>query len=647
MEASLEHEDLLIKLRAKLNEEKVKLWEAPFISDGGGISQSVKELATKYAASLNIDEDLVTEGLHELQLHSIEKFKANEEYKETGCATIQVRATLSGEKARVVKITKQLSISGEDLIESVAELLGVAKNRLKLIYHGKLIKHTQSLQEQGIKNGAQVMALVMAEAPEKVVKEDKIYMEMKSTLDDATLLSEYVDDIGDDDEYMKLEDQSGKAVNLPPAERRALLVGLALHERGRAAAIKKDYSLALVLLLESDRQLNECRSGILASVDNVAVLQLDIAWCYLCLRSLAAAGDAAARLARAEAAFVATYGADHHRLIALKGTNGYGFPLTPDRKGHVLGQPIITKNKRENVKLLHACAANERVLFMRLYLLQGIVAFHRNKRAEARTLLEKAEAELKYLKVDENSVQALMELGWTPGQATTGLRATAGDLDRAHHFLEERRKEREEAREKHKQESRSSALTAGVRRERRLLGACADGSAVQPQLVAALQGMGYAKRLAVAALRSANNSVAEAVRLIQEHPEQFMGRYMNISTLSSEDSLVEPDNNLLNELVAMGYPPEPARNALRLAGNQISGAVDLLAIAASQAFYYSNPSTSADPATKKKDAVLKRLRKRELALNRLRTAIRPEEDDYLSTPLTEEEQFLAQYKSLL
>ncbi|XP_039747771.1 NEDD8 ultimate buster 1-like isoform X2 [Pararge aegeria] len=559
------------------------------------------ELATKYAASLNIDEDLVTEGLHELQLHSIEKFKANEEYKETGCATIQVRATLSGEKARVVKITKQLSISGEDLIESVAELLGVAKNRLKLIYHGKLIKHTQSLQEQGIKNGAQVMALVMAEAPEKVVKEDKIYMEMKSTLDDATLLSEYVDDIGDDDEYMKLEDQSGKAVNLPPAERRALLVGLALHERGRAAAIKKDYSLALVLLLESDRQLNECRSGILASVDNVAVLQLDIAWCYLCLRSLAAAGDAAARLARAEAAFVATYGADHHRLIALKGTN-----------------------------------ANERVLFMRLYLLQGIVAFHRNKRAEARTLLEKAEAELKYLKVDENSVQALMELGWTPGQATTGLRATAGDLDRAHHFLEERRKEREEAREKHKQE-----------RERRLLGACADGSAVQPQLVAALQGMGYAKRLAVAALRSANNSVAEAVRLIQEHPEQFMGRYMNISTLSSEDSLVEPDNNLLNELVAMGYPPEPARNALRLAGNQISGAVDLLAIAASQAFYYSNPSTSADPATKKKDAVLKRLRKRELALNRLRTAIRPEEDDYLSTPLTEEEQFLAQYKSLL
>lgn len=29
-------------------------------------------------------------------------------------------------------------------------------------------------------------------------------MEMKSTLDDATLLSEHVEDLGDDDEYMEV-----------------------------------------------------------------------------------------------------------------------------------------------------------------------------------------------------------------------------------------------------------------------------------------------------------------------------------------------------------------------------------------------------------------------------------------------------------
>lgn len=42
METGLEHEDLLIKLRAKLNEEKIKLWEPPFVSDDGGVSQSLK-----------------------------------------------------------------------------------------------------------------------------------------------------------------------------------------------------------------------------------------------------------------------------------------------------------------------------------------------------------------------------------------------------------------------------------------------------------------------------------------------------------------------------------------------------------------------------------------------------------------------------
>ncbi|XP_052744625.1 NEDD8 ultimate buster 1 [Bicyclus anynana] len=606
MELSLEHEDLLIKLRAKLNEEKIKLWEAPFIADGGEISQSLKELATKYATSLSLNEDVVIQGLFELQLHSIEKLKANEEFKQTGCATLQVRAILPGEKARIMKIMKLLNVRGEELIGSLAEMLSVARNRVKLIYNGKLIKPGPTLEEQGIKNGAQLMALVMAETPEQVAKEDKIYKEMKTTLDDATLLSEYVDDIGDDDEYMKLEDQSGKTVNLPPAERKALMVGLALHERGRAAAKKKDYALALVLLLEADRQLNECRSSILSSVDNVAVLQLDIAWCYLCLRNLSSANDAAARLARAEASFTATYGEDHQRLIALKGTN-----------------------------------ANERALFMRLYLLQGIVAYHRNKRAEARALFERAEGELRHLKVDENSVLALMELGWSRGQAMTGLRATGGDLDRAHHYLEDRKKEREEAREKHRLE-----------RERSKLGICEDGSAVKPQLVEALQGMGFARRLAIIALRNSNNSVADAVRLIQEQPELLEDSDSDDAmTPSSEDFPVEPDNKLVDELVAMGYPAQEARSALRLARNHINRAVDLLLGVVSHD--PSNPSTSAAGSSQHKKKLQKKLLKakrkiqRERALRRLKSAIRGEEDDYLSASLAEEEQFLAQYKSLL
>lgn len=49
-------------------------------------------------------------------------------------------------------------------------------------------------------------------------------------------------------------------------------------------------------------------------------------------------------------------------------------------------------------------SANERVLFMRLYLLQGIVAYHQNNRAEAKRLLDKAEEEINALRVNNKTV---------------------------------------------------------------------------------------------------------------------------------------------------------------------------------------------------------------------------------------------------
>lgn len=68
--------------------------------------------------------------------------------------------------------------------------------------------------------------------------------------------------------------------------------------------------------------LSECRSSLLKTVDNWALLQLDIAWCYLCLQNLQSANDAAARLSKAEESFRESYGENHQRLIALKGTAG-------------------------------------------------------------------------------------------------------------------------------------------------------------------------------------------------------------------------------------------------------------------------------------------------------------------------------------
>ncbi|XP_047998416.1 NEDD8 ultimate buster 1-like [Leguminivora glycinivorella] len=616
METNLQHEDLLIKLRAKLNEERIKLWESPFTLPDQSISESLKDLAKKFATELSLPDNEVLAALHELQLHSIDRSKANSEFAETGLATLRVKATVPGQKPQVLRIQQTLESVGKGLIESVAKVLDVSESRVKLIHNGKVIQPAPSLEEQGVKNGVQIMALIMPVNPEEAKKEDRMYLEMKSTRDDAMLLSEYADDF-EDEEYIKLEDQSGKTVELPKAERRALMVGLALHERGRAAAKKKDYPLALVLLLEADRQLSECSSSILASVDNVAVLQLDIAWCYLCLQSLAAAGDAAARLARAERALKRSYGEDHGRVLAVKGTD-----------------------------------ANERALMMRLHLLQGIVSFHQNKRDEARRLLEKAETELNSLRVDDGAVSALMELGWSMSAARRGLRAARGDVAAAHHYLADASAARDTQRRRHKRD-----------RERKALGVCVDGTPVNAQLVEALVGMGYARRLATLALRSSNNHVAEGVRLIQEQPELLEDSEIEedadvTESASSDESFVEPDNKLVAELEAMGYSAEDAKDALKRSHNHISGAVDLLVAGklqpreAMDTTDAGNPSTStASTAKKEKHGKRKKddkkKREREQALNRLTSVIQNEEDDHLDTSLVDEEDFLAQYKSLL
>ncbi|CAH2055586.1 unnamed protein product, partial [Iphiclides podalirius] len=607
METTLQHEDLLIKLRGKLNDGKIKLWEPPFSNSSDVLSESLQELAKKYAVDLSLDQEMVLNALRELQLHSMERVKANDEFKETGLATFRIKVTAPKEKPGMLKIQKMLTSPGSDLISAVATEVGIEESRLKIICNGKIIKPNLSLMEQNLKNGTLLMALVLDTTPEEVRKEEDMYNQMKTTRDDATLLSEYVNKVADGDEYIKLEDQSGKTVELPKAERKSLLVGLALHERGRAAIKQKDYSLALILLLEADRQFSECRSSLLQTVDNWGILQLDIAWCYAGLRSVGGAADAARRLEAAERALSNSYGRDQQRLLQVKGT-----------------------------------AANERVLLMRLYLLQGIVAFHQNRRAEARSLLEKAESELNTLRVDEEAVGRLMELGWSRTQARLGLRGAAGDPDRAHLQLAALAEQRAQARERHRRE-----------RQLRLLGECADGTPVDPSGVRSLVEMGFPRGRAVRALRLANNSVADAVTTLQQRVELLEDALgSGSSTGSSEEAPpAQIDQKLVAELESMGYNIEEVKAVLKMCNYHVETAVEML-MAKEDPFSdddAAKPSTSSGGAARsklKQEREIKR-KERDLALQRLSKAIRTDEDDYLDTSLLEEEQYLAEYKSLL
>jgi tetratricopeptide (TPR) repeat protein len=253
-------------------------------------------------------------------------------------------------------------------------------------------------------------------------------------------------------------DQSGKSLDLPAAERSALIIAMSLHEKGRAALKRRDYPAALVLLLEADSEFAACSSDLLRMVDNYAILSLDIAWCYLSLHAVSELPLAEERLRACEEKFKESYGSDMERVAALKGSTG-----------------------------------NESALLVRLNLLQGIVAFHLGRDREARLLLEKCSVQLQMLAVSESDLLEIASMGYSLAEARLGLRAAVGNRKEAVEHIMRRREEKEALHRKEREERERGDL-------REKLGRCADGSWVNVGYYKTLISMGYTEVTANTAL---------------------------------------------------------------------------------------------------------------------------------------------------
>lgn len=596
MVASVMEEQVTARVRKKLNDENVKLWLPPFtVDEAEGTFSS--DFVQRYATDLKLDPAVVLDALKYLRKHAVAKLAANKKYSTTGVATLRVKVLDPRQQSpRAFELFEiKLQESGQKLREMVAAAFSIEPAKIKLISGGKVIQDNSSLQEQGVRHNGQLMALILEETAAESQDRERQELELCKIREDADLLSS-----ADTDDprryYMQIADQTGKPIALPAEERKALSVAMVLHEKGRTALKRKKYSEALLLLLEADKEFRTCNSGLLKNVDNYALLCLDIAWCYLSLKSVDQLFDAEARLKECESGFHRSYGKNLERLTAIKGD-----------------------------------ANKEGVLYSRLYLLQGIVAFHQEHYQQARQYLEQASSLMSRLKLDDAALAQVMALGFRASDARLALRTVGGNVDLAvqHIIAQQDEKKVQEAKE---------AEERKLRLRRRQLGKTRNGDWINVEHYDALQAMGFLPLHARHALQQADNDVNLAVQILQQLPADVPSA-STASASSSSQSLPAAQLNIWAEMAQQNIAPHMWAELERLG-------IDLEVVC--EALNRNNGDVSAALAELigESEADDEKERNKE-AMQRISHDISSNEEDFLDVSLEEEMAYLKEYEAKL
>ncbi|EHB07588.1 NEDD8 ultimate buster 1 [Heterocephalus glaber] len=244
----------------------------------------------------------------------------------------------------------QLHISSRDLRFKIPEIFGFQENYPKIVINKKLLQLGNSLEEQGVTHNVKAMVLELKQSEEDVRRNSQEEEEKQSeaelkekriqrTKKGLEILAKTAEMVVDPETtaYLSTANQTGRFIRIPPSQKKALMLAIGYHEKGRAFLKRKEYGIALPRLLDADRYFCECSRELLDIVDNYAVLQQDIVWCCFCLEQLECLDDAEKKLNLAQKCLKNCYGENHQRLVHINGNCG-----------------------------------KEKVLFLRPYLLQGI-----------------------------------------------------------------------------------------------------------------------------------------------------------------------------------------------------------------------------------------------------------------------------------
>ncbi|CAL8323853.1 unnamed protein product [Boreogadus saida] len=593
-------ENLEAKLKHHLKQDKIQLWNPPYTNDNNDPGKTqMQDLAEGYAPMVGFSVSEVGSVLEAIRAQTVKRGQGNKAFKETCVATLELMLPRDGKKETKKKnyLETKLDFPVQEIMNRIGEKYGF--KYIKLILNGKTLSADQRLDEQGVRNNSKIMVLrVNEEDRRRQITEDEQKKNQKESIDRTQkgfqILSER--DGSEDPEttpFLEIADQKGNPLQIPHEEKKALILAMGFHEKGRSLLKRKQHDNALCHLLQADQQFGRCGSALLTSVDNYAVLQLDIVWCYQALEALSCLDDGKMRLQKAEDCFLHCYGEQQQRLLMIKGSQG-----------------------------------REEVLFLRLYLLQSLLSYVEGNDSQAAQQLQKVESLYSRLCPDLDKMTQLMSLGFSEREARLGLRACQGDVEEAAMHITNRRQEREALKER-EEAKRSSRVEA----------------------VAVLTEMGYSRADASRALHQAQGDVNRAYAILVDAQTVFVTNNNSESAVSEE--LVQQLLYLGFERQVSETALRLTDGDLQLAtqlllDNQGVLSPDLLSASPPSSPSEEHSSSSDEPSTSRhRPRTSSKAKEDRELVNEVLEDISRHEDDYLDLTLEEESELIATMKSYL
>uniref|UniRef100_A0A6N2NF44 UBA domain-containing protein n=1 Tax=Salix viminalis TaxID=40686 RepID=A0A6N2NF44_SALVM len=268
---------------------------------------------------------------------------------------------------------------------------------------------------------------------------------------------------------IQLEDQSGNKVHFSETDRLAIMTGLMLHTSGKRFIRKQMFTEALEALTMGEEAFSLCNPKSIELVDNIPILKIDMVWCYFMLRDIAWITVAGLHLKNAREGLERAHGKDSSRF-----------------------------------RLLQAGRTSELALYLRLELLEGVVAYHSGQFDKSRKFLASAQEKFFQLQVPDEALSLVTGMGFGEGDAKRTLRMSNQDIQSAVNFLVVEREKREQKRED------------DIRRRNEIMqqkryGVTPLKKAVDLQRLTEVVSIGFEKELAAEALRKNENDTQKAL----------------------------------------------------------------------------------------------------------------------------------------